>query len=603
MSELADDLLHDFLTEAGEMLDDVELRMIDLERDPTNDGLLNAVFRGFHTIKGGAGFLEAGALVDLCHIGESLLDALRKNQLKLTRNRVDVILAATAEVRRMFSDMASHGPLAAAPAQLLQRLRDSLSDDVAASPAVPPPAQAVANVPAPVGGAEPDWQALYHYARGETPPGARWVAGATPVDEPAAAPSGNEALPAGNQQAATGGGARGGASGSESLRIDVGRFDQILNLAGEIGLSKNRVVDLQRQLAAGPVTAELIKTLGSASKHLDGLVSDLQNAVMKARMQQVGRVFQKYTRMARDLGRKLDKDIELVIEGGETELDKTLLDELNDPLVHLIRNAIDHGVDDHEARAAANKPRTAVVTLAARQEGDTVVVEIRDDGRGIDPALLRRKAVEKGLLSQGQAGQLNDAASLELIFLPGFSTKTEVSSVSGRGVGMDVVRTNVQRLSGRIQIESEPGHGTRISIIVPLTLAILPVLTVRLDQQLFALPLSLVREVISLRGANVQQLSGRSSLVVRGEVLTLMPLAKLMGWSDAAEPRIGIVMMVGGRGLILGVDGVLSRDDVVMKPLDSVKPVGVSGATQAPSGALVLVLDMAELLGTVGIVV
>jgi two-component system chemotaxis sensor kinase CheA len=620
MSEIADDLLHDFLTEAGEMLDDVELAMIDLERDPQNADLLNAVFRGFHTIKGGAGFLEATALVELCHIGESLLDCLRKSTLKLTRARVDVILAATAEVRVMFNTMAGHGAPAAAPPELLQRLRESLSDDPSAAEAgraaagvsAAPEARgtqsagieplAAGSAATQVSGAALDWSALYAAV---APPGSVLPDAS---DAPAAAekqagvPGEPGAAPAGAAGSATGAAARGSGQ-AESLRIDVSRFDQILNLAGEIGLAKNRIVDLQRQQAQGNATVDLVKTLGTAAKQLDVLVSDLQNAVMKARMQQVGRVFQKYTRMARDLGRKLDKDLELVIEGAETELDKTLLDELNDPLVHLIRNAIDHGVDDAAARAAANKPRTAIVTLAARQEGDTVVVEIRDDGRGIDPAFLRRKAVEKGLLTQGQAGQLDDAASLDLIFLPGFSTKTEVSSVSGRGVGMDVVRTNVQRLSGRIQIESEPGHGTRISIIVPLTLAILPVLTIKLGSQLFALPLSLVREVISLKAANLQTLSGRSSLVVRGEVLSVLRLADLLGFASEAASPTGIVLSIGGRNLIMGVDGVVSRDDVVIKPLDSVKPRGISGATQAPSGALVLVLDMGELLESHGIAV
>jgi two-component system chemotaxis sensor kinase CheA len=581
MNEIAEELLHDFLNEAGEMLDDVELRMMDLEKDPTNADLLNAVFRGFHTIKGGAGFLEAGALVELCHIGESLLDSLRKRSLELTRSRVDVILAATAEVRRMFAGMAAHAALVAAPEALLQRLRDALTDAPAPRPATAPPAAG-----APGKSIEPDWQALYSALLGTALPDTARTNPPVPAAELVSPPVATPALSA----------PRSAAAGNESLRIDVERFDQILNLAGEIGLAKNRIVELQRQHTLGPVTDDLVKIMGGATKRLDMLVSDLQNAVMKARMQQVGRVFQKYARMARDLGRKLDKEVELIIEGAETELDKTLLDQLNDPLVHLIRNAIDHGVDDAAARLAAGKPSTAAIVLSARQAGDTVIVEIRDDGRGIDPAQLRRKAVEKGLLSQNQAGQLNDEQSLDLVFLPGFSTKTEVSSVSGRGVGMDVVRTTVQRLSGRIQIDSRPGQGTRISIVVPLTLAILPVLTVKLAGQLFALPLNLVREVISLRHAPVQSVTGRASLVVRGEILSVLRLAELLAFPSRGEPHTGIVLNVSGRSLVLGVDGVLGRDDVVIKPLDSIKPRGVSGATQAPSGALVLVLDMGELL-------
>lgn len=581
MSMVAADLLHDFLEEAGDLLDDVDVKLIDLEKSPEDIELLNAVFRGFHTVKGGAGFLEVAALVELCHKGEHLLDALRTRKLTLNAAIMDAILAATAEVRRMFAILADGGTPSPAPAELLAQLQAALEGK-----AIGTPVGAAAPAPA-AGGQEVDWNALFQAVSGtgleaEPRPGTGYRAPAPVAAAPAPAP------------AKEGGrGAAGGAGGgNESLRVDLSRFDQILNLTGEIGLAKNRLLNLQRRLLAGQDAPATLKNLEATLKNLNMLVGDLQNAVMKARMQQVGRVFQKYSRMARDLGRQLGKDVELVIEGGDTELDKTLLDELNDPLVHLIRNAVDHGIEDAEARRAAGKPARAVVTLGARQIGDTVVVEIADDGKGMDPAILRRKAFEKGLIDEHDAANLPDSKSYELIFLPGFSTKSEVSSISGRGVGMDVVRTNVARLSGRIRIDSELGRGSRFSVVLPLTLAILPVLTVRLNDQMFALPLTAVLEVIEFpegEGPIPEEFE------LEGEMLPVTALAAQLGWVSNRRPAVGVAVFAAGQKVVLAADSFVGRDDVVIKPIQAYRPRGVSGATQSPDGEVVLILDLNEL--------
>jgi two-component system chemotaxis sensor kinase CheA len=313
-------------------------------------------------------------------------------------------------------------------------------------------------------------------------------------------------------------------------------------------------------------------------------------------MQPIGRLFQKYPRLARDLARQLGKDVELVLEGEETEIDKTMIEDLNDPLVHLVRNAVDHGVDNPDERVAAGKSPKSVIRLSAQQVGDHIVIEIADDGRGIRPDVIRRKALEKGLIDHETANSLDERQSLNLIFLPGFSTKDQISDVSGRGVGMDVVKTNILKLNGRIDIKSAVGQGSTFTITLPLTLAILPVLIVRLGTQPFAVPLSMVREIIPIQAQDVQQVSGRATLVVRDEVLPVKTLASLIGWPDLASPAFGVLMQSAESAFVLAIDGFVGRDDVVIKPLSDVKPHGVAGATLSGDGQVVLVLDMEALL-------
>ncbi|MBC7780749.1 MAG: chemotaxis protein CheA, partial [Proteobacteria bacterium] len=381
-----------------------------------------------------------------------------------------------------------------------------------------------------------------------------------------------------------------------TLRIDTARLDQVLNLSGEIGLTKNRLTCLRSEIMRGKTSTEVFRALDEAVSQLDLLVGDLQNAVMKTRMQPVGRLFQKYPRMARDLARQLGKELDLDLSGEETELDKTMVEELNDPLVHLVRNAVDHGIESIAERRLAGKPDKGTVKLSARQAGDHIVLEISDDGKGMRPEVLRRKAVEKGLIDAEAANALDDKQALHLIFMPGFSTKDEVSSVSGRGVGMDVVKSNIQKLNGRIEISSVPGAGSSIAISLPLTLAILPVLVVRVGDQPFAVPLSMVREIIPIRGHEVQAVSGRATMVVRDEVLPLRTLSGLIGWPQPEQPRYGVLLQAALSSMVLAVDGFVGRDDVVIKPLDQIRPKGVAGATLAGDGSIVLVLDMEALL-------
>lgn len=598
MTDVDMDLLQDFLTEAGDLLDGVDRKLIDLESHPDDKALLNEIFRGFHTIKGGAGFLGATPLVEVAHRTESLFDQMRSGKRAMVPELFDVILAATSAVRAMFDEMSAQGSPGPADPQLLATLTawvNGESTAPAAAPASTPAAAAAASAAAAPCPASPDggvdWAALHAAITG--------TAITSPAAAPAATPAPAAAAPAAAPVAAApAASARAGKSGDakeSTLRIDVDRFDQILNLSGEVGLIKNRIARLRTELVASAPGNETVKQLDRMVGQLSAVVGDLQNSVMKARMQPVGRVFQKYVRMARDLGRQMGKDVELQLSGEDTEIDKTMIEEINDPLVHLVRNAVDHGVDTPQERIAAGKPARSVIRLSAQQVGDQILIEIVDDGKGMRADFIRQKAVEKGLISSADAGALDEQSALGLIFLPGFSTKATISDVSGRGVGMDVVRTNVARLNGRIELSSVPGRGTRVAILLPLTLAILPVLMFRLQRQAYAIPLALVREIIRIDRHVVQLVSGKPSLVMRGNVLPVLSLAGMLE-RDGDAGHVGIVIQVANQTVVIAVDSFVGQDEVVIKALDGFKPRGVAGATLASDGALVLVLDIPELL-------
>jgi two-component system, chemotaxis family, sensor kinase CheA len=615
-----EDLLQDFLQEAHDLLSDVDNKLVDLEKMPDDRGLLNDIFRGFHTVKGGAGFLNATELVTLCHLTENLFDRLRNGELELTPELMDVIMAATKGVRDMFGELGQMVQPQPADAEVIAALQGALNGELpgVAHPAFEAPPVVDASNANDGGPGEPDWAALQAAVTGvpaahgevitkaETeaavapaPATIATTAVATPVGQAAPSPFGRRATdrPGGQPSAARRSEERGR---ENTIRVDTSRLDQVLNLSGEIGLTKNRLTSLRADILAGKNDSETLHALDQAVSQLDLLVSDLQNSVMKTRMQPIGRLFQKYPRIARDLARQLGKDVELVLAGEETEVDKTMIEDLADPLIHLIRNAVDHGVEMPEERQASGKPQKSLVRLEARQEGDHIVLIIADDGKGMSAERIRAKAVEKGLISEEEANTLDERQSLNLIFLPGFSTKSQISDVSGRGVGMDVVKTNIQKLNGSIEIRSEPGKGSVFIISLPLTLAILPVLLVLLGDQPFALPLSLVREILPIEQQRIQEVGGKETLVVRGEVLPVISLARLLGWPLERPPEYGVFMQTAERSFILGVDSFAGRDDAVIKSLEDFRPRGVAGVTTLSNGQIVLILDMKELLADLG---
>ncbi len=597
-----EDLLQDFLHESSDLLSDVDSKLLVLEQSPSDNGLLNDIFRGFHTIKGGAGFLNAHELVTLCHLTENLFDRLRNGQMQLSAEIMDAILGATSEIRHMFGALSQGVQPTPAPTELTASLQAVLdgkpSPGIRSKPMTPQP-QAL------------DWNQLFESITGVGPAGKGSSASASqkPAAPEPVEPSpqvdverlktsafgrratdipGSNAAPSGRRDAES--------AKENTIRVDTERLDQVLNLSGEIGLTKNRLNQLRTEILLGTTDPGTLRALDEAVNQLDMLVVSLQNSVMKTRMQPIGRLFKKFPRLARDLARQLGKEVELVLVGEETEIDKTMIEDLNDPLVHLIRNAVDHGVEEPHHRLAASKPERSLIHLQARQVGDHIIITIDDDGKGMHPDTIRTKAIEKGLITPEVANNLDEAQCLELIFLPGFSTKDQISSVSGRGVGMDVVKTNIQKLNGTVSIRSEVGKGTELTISLPLTLAILPVLLVRLGDQSFAVPLSMVREIISVKPDLLQHVGGKANIVVRGEVLPVISLAEMIGW-DKSNSQVGVLMHVDNHSFILSVDGFDGHDDVVIKSMDTFRPKGVAGVTMSSDGEIVLILDIKEVLG------
>ncbi|MCX7929867.1 MAG: chemotaxis protein CheA [Chlorobi bacterium] len=581
------ELLNDFTIEARELIANVDEALVLLEKDPENRDILNKVYRWFHTIKGGAGFVNATTLVELCHNTENIFDKLRNGQLKLTSSLLDVVLQSTAYIHRMIEQLASGEYPTSADPSLISRLAAILDNQLE----LPDPIQDT--------GTNQSKHTLREYHAILTPANSRDTVTEQISDgkDKDATSSNRSTSPSSMQiEDLFPHSLSKHVNGETTMRVETTRLDYVLNLSGEIGLIRNRLISIRGDILGNRATAVTYKALDEAVGLLDVLVTDLQNAVMKTRMQPIGRLFQKFPRIVRDTARQLGREVDLIIEGAETELDKTMIEELGDPLMHLLRNAIDHGIESPEERSAAGKTIAGTIRLHAEQTGDQIHITIADDGRGIDPEKLRQSATRKGLLSNEAASSLDDKQALQLIFMPGFSTKEQVSDISGRGVGMDVVRTNIARLNGKIDIESIVGNGTAFHITLPLTLAILPVLIVKSNSYPIALPLTVVREIIPINSPDIHEVSGKATMQIRDEVLPLIPLEILLGWQLHRIPRYGIVIHVGDLRLVIGIEEFVGRDDVVIKPVQGLKVRGIAGATLSGEGDVILIVDIEELL-------
>lgn len=627
-ANLDSELRDDFLVEAGELVQRLGEQLVELEASPHDRELLNAVFRVFHTVKGGAGFLAIEPMVQLCHCAEELLNDARNAKLVLNATHMDALLEALDLLNVMMAALANGASMSPPPQALLQRLQPVVET---------PPATA----PVPARAADPleaEFEALLDtlYGQGGSPgapahastdigddefeslldtlhgkgsaPGAKPAAveethkqisedefealldnlhgkGAAPGQPVAASPAPVPA-PAPVEAARTP--AARPAQAESTVRVDTARLDTLVSRAGELVLLRNRLLSL--------ATRSENETLSVMAGDLDRVSDDLQTAVLGMRMQPVGRLFQRFPRIVRDLARQLGKDIELITEGEDTDLDRSLVEALADPLIHLLRNAVDHGLEDPAGRERAGKPRKGKVRLSASQRGERIVISVSDDGRGMDPEVLRRKAVEKGVIDATQAARLSEVECYELIFRPGFSTAATISDISGRGVGMDVVKTRVAELGGTLQVHSRLGHGSTLELTVPLTLAILRVLMVRVSDRLFALPLSNVSEVFELNPQHDHMLDGRRVAAHRGRALVLGDLGD---WAGIGGPggRHVVVLHVGHMHLGCLVHEVMGREDVMVKPLGPLFEgvPGVAGATVTGDGRLALVLDLAAL--------
>ncbi|MEZ8859022.1 chemotaxis protein CheA [Vibrio sp. 10N.247.311.51] len=721
--DLDEDILQDFLVEAGEILELLSEQLVELENNPDDKDLLNAIFRGFHTVKGGAGFLALTELVDTCHGAENVFDILRNGQRSVTSGLMDTMLQALDTVNVQFRAVQDQEPLVPADQSLLDELHrlckpesaDEVAPVEAPAPIIPEP---VVAAPEPVIAPEPtaessninassvddisedEFERLLDELHGKggsptapsapTPPPAP-AAPAAPaapqsvadsgditddefeklLDElhgagksPTAASSTPPPPPAAPVSAMSEGddlmtdeefeklldqlhGSGNGPSIEEldaatkpaevkavapqaapkpaapvavkaepkpsasakaevkvpakkqqaeaTVRVDTSTLDTIMNMVGELVLVRNRLVSL----GLNSNDEEMSK----AVSNLDVVTADLQGAVMKTRMQPIKKVFGRFPRVVRDLARSLKKDIVLEMRGEETDLDKNLVEALADPLIHLVRNSVDHGIEMPNDRVAAGKSQTGKVILSASQEGDHIELAIVDDGGGMDPDKLRAIAVKRGLMDEDAASRLSNKECFNLIFAPGFSSKEQISDISGRGVGMDVVKTAINTLNGSIDIDSEMGQGTKITIKVPLTLAILPTLMVGVAGHPFALPLASVNEIFHLDLSRTNVVDGQLTIIVRDKSI---PLFYLQNW---LAPKAGIVELRKGHGHVvivqLGsqrvgfvVDTLIGQEEVVIKPLDKLLQgtPGMAGATITSDGHIALILDVPDLL-------
>lgn len=703
--EVDEDILQDFLVEASEILEQLSEQLVDLEKRPDDKNLLNAIFRGFHTVKGGAGFLSLTELVDVCHGAENLFDMLRNGKRTLSAELMDVILQALDAINVMFAQVQNREEISPASPDLLHDLHELCKPEgqeqlrtasVAAQsqpepepepepePVIVAPSEPVAvngggsideisadeferlldelhgvgKAPtvsaAPVlsgsgditddefealldqlhgqgqhGGA-PDLTPLQSvqkevdelidddeferlldelHGRGQGPqhsmaaaatapePKAPAAAPVTPPKAPVAAKPASEpvAAPAKAAPAKPAAPAESGAVQSDTtVRVDTKTLDVIMNMVGELVLVRNRLVSLG--------IASNDEEMSKAVANLDVVTADLQGAVMKTRMQPIKKVFGRFPRVVRDLARTLKKEIELVMVGEETDLDKNLVEALADPLVHLVRNSCDHGIEMPDVREKAGKPRQGTITLSASQQGDHILLCIEDDGAGMDPEKLKSIAISRGVLDADSAARMSDNDAYNLIFAPGFSTKSEISDISGRGVGMDVVKTSIVSLNGSVHIDSTWGKGTRLEIKVPLTLAILPTLMVEVGQQTFALPLGCVNEIfhLDLKKANV--VDGQLTIIVRDKAIPLFYLHKWLvrGAGKTARQDQGhvVIVQIGTQQVGFVVDNLIGQEEVVIKPLDNLLQgtPGMAGATITSDGGIALILDVPSLL-------
>ncbi len=710
-----DEILQDFLIEAGEILEHLSEQLVELENNPGDKQLLNAIFRGFHTVKGGAGFLQLDALVNVCHAAENIFDMLRNDKLSINAEVMDVILQALDAVNSMFRKVQGREepvPASAALMDALHRISSGAAAQAApqpvARPAPPPPPPPPPVAAAPATGAsdadaitDEEFEALMDALHGGGVPGKNRVSAAPEpvkaVPAQAAAPAaeeisedefealldqlqgqkqgqGNKAAPAPTPAKAAPVAAAKPAPGAgdhisedefealldqlhgsgkapavavtpvapsrpapvpspapvvsapvaahapespraapvdpnahaahqvnadlmqeTTVRVDTKRLDDIMNMVGELVLVRNRLV----RLGISNADEEISKAVGN----LDVVTADLQMAVMKTRMQPIKKVFGRFPRVVRDLARNLKKEVELELVGEETDLDKNLVEALADPLVHLVRNAVDHGVEAPAVREAHGKPRVGKIVLSAQQEGDHIVLSITDDGAGMDPDKLRAKAVEKGLMDEDTASRLSENEAFNLIFAPGFSTKDEISDVSGRGVGMDVVKTKIAQLNGTVDVRSVRGQGSVIAIKVPLTLAIMPTLMIMLGQQTFALPLVSVNEIFHMDVSKKNIVDGQDVIVVREKALPLFYLKRWLiadGWGSQPDGENAhvVIVTVGTKKVGFVVDQLIGQEEVVIKPLGAMLQgtPGIAGATITGDGRIAMILDVPSML-------
>ncbi|WRB07122.1 chemotaxis histidine kinase/response regulator CheAY2 [Helicobacter pylori] len=640
------EIMEDFLIEAFEMNEQLDQDLVELEHNPEDLDLLNRIFRVAHTIKGSSSFLNLNILTHLTHNMEDVLNRARKGEIKITPDIMDVVLRSIDLMKTLLVTIRDTGSdtnngkeneieeavkqLQAITSQNLEgaketsgtkeapkeKAKEENKENKAKTPTAENPASDnpladepdldYANMSAEEVEAEIERllnkrQEADKERRAQKKQEAKQEV--TPTKEPpkTETPKAPKTETKAKAKADTEENKAPSIGVEQTVRVDVRRLDHLMNLIGELVLGKNRLIRIYGDVEERYDGEKFLEELNQVVSSISAVTTDLQLAVMKTRMQPVGKVFNKFPRMVRDLSRELGKSIELIIEGEETELDKSIVEEIGDPLIHIIRNSCDHGIEPLEERKRLNKPETGKVQLSAYNEGNHIVIKISDDGKGLDPVMLKEKAIEKGVISERDAESMSDREAFNLIFKPGFSTAKVVSNVSGRGVGMDVVKTNIEKLNGIIEIDSEVGVGTTQKLKIPLTLAIIQALLVGVQEEYYAIPLSSVLETVRISQDEIYTVDGKSVLRLRDEVLSLVRLSDIFKVDAILESNSDVyVVIIGLADQKIGVivDYLIGQEEVVIKSLGYYlkNTRGIAGATVRGDGKITLIVDVGAMM-------
>ncbi|MDY4451674.1 MAG: response regulator [Campylobacter sp.] len=623
------ELLEDFLVESFELIEQIDHDLVELESNPDDLELLNRIFRVAHTVKGSSSFLNFDTLTKLTHHMEDVLNKARHGELKITADVMDVVLKSVDMMKGLLVSIRDNGNDSNSGIDISQICPQltAISEGQSPTSATPAPEPAAAaDIPPSAIPEDIDPNTLSEdqinaeierllkvrkaedeARRAAKASGAAAAPAATPEPAPAAAPDKSDtadkpspaAKPAGDGANAP---AKASANASDqTIRVEVGRLDYLMNLVGELVLSKNRLLTIYNDVEERYDGEQFLEELNQVVSSLSLVTTDVQLAVMKTRMQPVAKVFNKFPRVVRDIGRDLNKQIDLIISGEETELDKSIVEEIGDPLTHIIRNSCDHGIEDPATRKAAGKPEKGTIELKAYNEGNHIVIEIIDDGKGIDAEAIRIKAVERGLISENEADTMSNKEIYSIIFRPGFSMAAKVTNISGRGVGMDVVKTNVEKLHGVIDIDSEIGKGTTLKLKIPLTLAIIQSLLVGTQEEIYAIPLANVNETVRVSVDNIYTIEGKNVLRLRDEVLSLVRLSDLFGVKqvlESGDQTYVVVISVAETKLGIIVDNLIGQEEIVIKSLGSylANIDGIAGGTIRGDGRVTLIVDVGVIM-------
>jgi two-component system chemotaxis sensor kinase CheA len=593
------EIVESFIVETKEILEKLDVDLVEMEKRPDDNELLNSVFRHFHTIKGTSSFLGLDKLTGVTHKGEDILNKLRKLEVSLNATIMDALLLAYDKMKALLISIEDNQNEDIDVEKTIKELTELIAalenGGVVVEKKKPVKKSNKKNVK--IENAKENKVEINSEVALET------NAEINIDDEPDDADEEQDAPQIEIKTASTDKVKQDTSKKVEnSIRVDVERLDELLNIVSELVLGRNRLAQVNSEFALENEGTKFSRDLFDVTKQIDIMTNELQLVVMKTRMIRIGKVFNKFPRLVRDLSRDAKKQIEIVIKGEETELDKTLIEEINDPLVHLVRNSVDHGIEKPETRIANGKNPVGTLVLSAEHEGNNIIITIEDDGKGIDPEIIKAKVVEKGLISAEKAKDLTRQEILNLIFIPGFSTAEVVTNISGRGVGMDVVKTNITRLRGIINIESTVGVGTKIIIKLPLTLAIIPGMIVKVKDQPIVIPLNTVLEVLRVHRENIYSVNQRPVIKMRDSVLPLVSVEEvLFGFEENDENKVWqyvVVVGIAEKRYGIKVDSLIGQKEVVIKSLGNYfgKVQGIAGSTIMGDGSVVMIVDVNELL-------